>query len=615
MNKNINLCASAIKLGNKFENINIEINDNKHMINTFEGQFTKFLLRNKGTTFNNKDELLIILNDKPRTFLIRLQLLINNLNLNLKKQHSKNIKNKLNKNYQELQTKIQNRKIDHNIKSQIISASHSADSQSTVNNNSAMHRFQGQFTPWQISSGSLLKASEPVEVNNFIIEKIKTKIKIVENLLIKNNLPIPVNLLKPLLNTTLSKENKNSFNYLDRNIIANLANKNSIKELETKKKNLKTVQLELPDFNKILYLGKTQSNIKNYLFETIQNHKKGIEKLHPLELDFIQSLINQLDNEPTVPNQNLSSASLINNIKNTDSSTITLLKNKIKNYTDNNIDILNMNTTQYFELVTPQKKVNSFTKNIVYNFNKYNNTNFINIFTLLEYAFKSMSCLISKPQYVETPQKLVIQLFYFLIPVKFSLGPFGNKKNKYNKNLNSLPIATEVDGIKIPSNNNINKNNKNKTFKNLLTQKNINKLNKLCAILSKICNKSVTLDLIPLSVPFFDDNILVKSLGILSKKVSVVNIINLVFGNIILYSKNEASYVYNYSITKSFLSGAKIKIGGRLMTQKVIPRISSRIIQRGSISPNKVTYSNWSRLNLKNKRGSHSLTVILSHMM
>jgi hypothetical protein len=205
-----------------------------------------------------------------------------------------------------------------------------------------------------------------------------------------------------------------------------------------------------------------------------------------------------------------------------------------------------------------------------------------------------MSCLISKPQYVETPQKLVIQLFYFLIPVK---------ANTFNQNLNnlktSLPIATEVNGIKIADsrslNNNITKINKNKDkifTEHLLTPKNINKLNKLCTILSKIFNKPVTLDLIPLSVPFFDENILVKSLGILSKTVSVVNIINLVFGNIVLYSKNEASYVYNYSITKSFLSGAKLKIGGRLMTQKVVPRISSRIIQKGSIAPSKVTFSN-----------------------
>ena len=514
------------KLENKIESLNIEINDNKHMINTFEGQFTKFLLRNKGTTVNNKDELLIILNDKPRTFLIRLQLLINKLHFNLQKNYSKKIKNKLTKNYHNLQTRIRSRNLD-NVNNNINSAL-----ATKLNRGSAPHH--------------IISVND--NLNCLINEKITIKIKNVEDLLINNTFPIPVNLLKPLLNTNISNNNKNN-------------------------------------------LSRVAVNKKQ--------NKAVINKPN-----FIQSLSNQLQN-----------------IKNPNLSTITLLKNKIKNYTDNKLD--NMNITQYFELITPQKKVNPFTQNIVYNFNKYNNTNWSfrdsNIFTLLEYAFKSMSCLISKPQYVETPQKLVIQLFYFLIVPR---APHSVKTNKVKKNFNNLktsvPIATEVNGIKIAdSKNNITNMNKNKDkiTAYLLTPKNINKLNKLCTILSKIFNKPVTLDLIPLSVPFFDENILVKSLGILSKTVSVVNMINLIFGNIVLYSKNEASYVYNYSITKSFLSGAKIKIGGRLMTQKVIPRISSRIIQKGSIAPNKVTFSNWSRLTLKNKRGAHSLTVILSQMM
>jgi hypothetical protein len=550
------------KLANKFESLNIEINDNKHMINTFEGQFTKFLLRNKGTTFNNKDELLIILNDKPRTFLIRLQLLINKLHINLKKNYSKNIQNKLTKNYHHLQTRIQSRNVDFANNNMFININKINKNNLTFNNK---------------MNSQIISVND--NLNCLINEKIQNKIKNVEDLLINNTLPIPVNLLKPLLNTNMSNylNNKNNFNYLDRNI--NLNSKVAIANSDNLQK----------------------------------QSKAFVNKPH-----FIQSLLNQWLQIP-IGSQNMNHP---------DSSTITLLKNKIKNYTDNNLDILNMNITQYFELITPQKKVNPFTQNIVYNFNKYNNTNWSfrasNIFTLLEYAFKSMSCLISKPQYVETPQKLVIQLFYFFIAPNLPLGPV--KANKFKKNFNnlktSLPIATEVNGIKIAdscsSNNNLTKMNKDKDkiwAEHLLTQKNINKLNKLCTILSKIFNKPVTLDLIPLSVPFFDENILVKSLGILSKTVSVVNIINLVFGNIILYSKNEASYVYNYSITKSFLSGAKIKIGGRLMTQKVVPRISSRIIQKGSIAPSKVTFSNWSRLTLKNKRGSHSLTVILSQMM
>jgi hypothetical protein len=51
------------------------------------------------------------------------------------------------------------------------------------------------------------------------------------------------------------------------------------------------------------------------------------------------------------------------------------------------------------------------------------------------------------------------------------------------------------------------------------------------------------------------------------------------------------------------------------MTQKVIPRISSREIQRGPISHRKVTFVDWSRLVMKNKRGAHSITVTLSHVI
>jgi hypothetical protein len=112
----------------------------------------------------------------------------------------------------------------------------------------------------------------------------------------------------------------------------------------------------------------------------------------------------------------------------------------------------------------------------------------------------------------------------------------------------------------------------------------------LCIILSRIFNKNVVLDLIPLKLPFFDDNILVKAIGIICNKVSVRTIFNFIFRKATLYSKVRANLKYKYSMTKSYLSGIKIRIGGRLMTQKVIPRISSREIQRGPISHRKVTF-------------------------
>ena len=156
----------------------------------------------------------------------------------------------------------------------------------------------------------------------------------------------------------------------------------------------------------------------------------------------------------------------------------------------------------------------------------------------------------------------------------------------------------------------VNKNNFN--LKNI---KLINKFNKLCTVLSRFFNKPVELDLIKLEAPFFDDNILVKAISILSKKMPVWRIFDYIFRNTKMYSKRTANYNYSYSITRSFLAGIKIKIGGRLMTQRVIPKISSRVSQRGATATGKVTYLDWSRVNLKNKRGAHSITVTMSHVI
>src|ERR1700729_3073274 len=161
-----------------------------------------------------------------------------------------------------------------------------------------------------------------------------------------------------------------------------------------------------------------------------------------------------------------------------------------------------------------------------------------------------------------------------------------------------INIITSYKGITIPSNNkfnvkknkNRNKNKKINPFKYFLNPNNIHKLEILCNILSKIFNKKIQLDLTPLKAPFFDDNILVKAIAILSKRIPVRSIFNLIYRRTILYSKNKADLAYKYSITKSFLAGIKIKIGGRLMTQRVIPKKSSRVFQRGAIAKGKVTY-------------------------
>jgi len=65
--------------------------------------------------------------------------------------------------------------------------------------------------------------------------------------------------------------------------------------------------------------------------------------------------------------------------------------------------------------------INYFSKIVSYNFNANNNRISSSITDLLEASFKVMHCLISKPVFVITPEKVTIQLFYFLM--------VANKKN------------------------------------------------------------------------------------------------------------------------------------------------------------------------------------------
>lgn len=120
---------------------------------------------------------------------------------------------------------------------------------------------------------------------------------------------------------------------------------------------------------------------------------------------------------------------------------------------------------------------------------------------------------------------------------------------------------------------------------------NMDKLNKLCIILSRIFNKPVELDLTRLNAPFFDENILVKVIGLLSTELQPIRIFDLIYRNTNIYNKRTADYNYSYSITRSFLAGIKIKIGGRLMTQRVVPKITTRQSQRGATATGKLSYS------------------------
>ena len=68
----------------------------------------------------------------------------------------------------------------------------------------------------------------------------------------------------------------------------------------------------------------------------------------------------------------------------------------------------------------------------------------------------------------------------------------------------------------------------------------------------------------------------------------------------------------NYSFP-SYLTGMSIKLGGRTFKQRIVPRMTQKRIQKGSLNRSKVLYFDRARFTSKTKRGAYSFTVKMGH--
>jgi hypothetical protein len=240
---------------------------------------------------------------------------------------------------------------------------------------------------------------------------------------------------------------------------------------------------------------------------------------------------------------------------------------------------IHQNIYKYIKTISIFNSEVASSQNIIYNFNKGKNISntYINnnIFTILESSFLSMSSLISKPVFVITPSKVVIQLFYYL-----------NNKNYFS--------ITKSKFLAL--------NNK--------------KLQLLCLHLSKYYKKPVELELDRLYYPYFDSNILSNMIGLISNTIRFRNITTKLF-NLAKFKKTtkfSKSRKIKSSLIPSLLSGIKIKLAGRLLTQRVIPRLTVKTIQRGTLARGKTNFVNSARFTNKNRRGAYSITVSMGHL-
>jgi len=252
---------------------------------------------------------------------------------------------------------------------------------------------------------------------------------------------------------------------------------------------------------------------------------------------------------------------------------VQISKNIIKLINKNqNQKEIKININKYIKSISKYNSETVKYQNIVYQFNNKGIQNSSvginkNVFTLLESTFLSMSSLISKPFIVITPNKVVIQLFYYL--------------NKFD-------------------------------YKNNFLLNNNDKLQSLCLNLSKIYKKPVELELDRLHYPYFDSNILSNMIGLISNIVKLRFIIKNLFK--IAKIKKTNNFINKYSIIPSYLSGFKIRVAGRLLTQRVVPRLTVKTIQSGTLARGKAQFVDSARFTNKNKRGSFSITVTMGHI-
>ena len=298
------------------------------------------------------------------------------------------------------------------------------------------------------------------------------------------------------------------------------------------------------------------------------------------------------------------------------------------------------NLTSYRKNLRIRGIVLNYNKTISYSFNKNKKDNLISSINLLNtekfiYSFfKSIYCLISKPVFVITADKVIIELFYYLNIPKYKV--FKWFTIFFNKNIKNLYLfftkrQKNKLNLSITKNWKLKKSIfrlKNKTilplkinntfcldklnlFKFNLAKVYENKFKLLTDILSTKFNKAVELNLIRLHHPYHDSNILVNSLdlNLKNKKKNVRIAIQKIFNRNAVKNLNKINLINTDNLVPAFMSGINIKIAGRLMREPIIPRITTKTFDNGAKSPGKVNFLDSAIKTRKNKKGAYTIKI------
>lgn len=237
------------------------------------------------------------------------------------------------------------------------------------------------------------------------------------------------------------------------------------------------------------------------------------------------------------------------------------------------------------------------TQTVVYNFKNNRDTKFQknNVFSILNYFFAAYSCLISKPFWTITNNKIIIHLCYYQPTpnnrVNNRKGGAGARRFKFRYGFRSRNF--QIQSPLIPR----------------------SKLRSLVIVLSEILQTEVELDLVLLRYPYHDSHILAQLLGLNSRRYNFNNLVKKLFKKATIFNKiteGERATVLSQSVPAQ-LTGIKLRIAGRLTTQRIVPKATVKTAYKGSFERSKENFVESSTYTAKNKIGAYSVRVWLSH--
>lgn len=163
------------------------------------------------------------------------------------------------------------------------------------------------------------------------------------------------------------------------------------------------------------------------------------------------------------------------------------------------------------------------------------------------------------------------------------------------------------------------------------------KLNEIAVLLSKLLQTNVQLEVVPLKYPYHDSNILAQCLVINSENRSYGKLKKQLFEKAAIFTfkdknpkplydtksnSNPNSEISDNKIEiktlgkreiVSRLTGIKVRIGGRLAKQRVVPKRSVKSTYKGLVAETKTNIVDSSIFTSKNKKGAFSIRVWTSH--